>query len=379
MPKEGICMKRLLSLSTLFVLGLTVNSHAAQPQTISTTIGEAVNFVVVCAGFNGVVYEQGARIQNQKLAVPAKIEKCDANAIGNFLPGLYVAQLDDQNVLHIRLAQAATGTSPAPAQSTTFLGLPVAADGTVTLPNGTTTSRSNLETALRINPDLVRENLAGMVRAQQARQSSLDNLTRPLTQANGQPAGLPKCEPLGYTQAQLPNAKPVDLEVPSAYSGYMGNTWNGLPYFVDLAHRDQSRRLDNSWNTASVKFKGRKRGRDEKFLEKVSVVALVHDTQGCPRQFVIVDAAEGNNRWDSDVTVPINADQSVTLLFILEDGSENPRAFGRQLWLQPRAVQHNATPVIVQEQKLSTARDRYNLKTHVFQEDVSGEIKPADK
>lgn len=204
--------------------------------------------------------------------------------------------------------------------------------------------------------------------------------SEPTTTPPATPA-LQKCGPVAYTQQEKP--VPEGFGTQYAYNmAYWGNTWNGLPYFVDLAHKDQSRRLENNWNTALVKVKGEPRarvkgeprGQNEKFLNQVSVVALVYDTQGCQHQYNIIDASLGNNWYEHDIAVPIGADQVVTLIFVREDGSDNPQAFGRRQWLQPRAVEEHAKQIIVQEEKLTTARDHYNLKTHVYEENADGDI-----
>jgi hypothetical protein len=151
----------------------------------------------------------------------------------------------------------------------------------------------------------------------------------------------------------------------------------GIPRFVNLLYRGEALALQRIWGTAKVKFKGRKNLKDEAFLEHVSVMALVRKTDGTTAQYVIIDAAEGNNRWDHDVTVPIASDGSVTLLFVNENGTDQPPAFGRNLWLEPQAVRRNATPVMLQEEQFRRARDQYDLRQHRFIENEAGDIVKA--
>lgn len=151
----------------------------------------------------------------------------------------------------------------------------------------------------------------------------------------------------------------------------------GIPRFINLLYRSESLALQHIWGSAKVHFKGRKNLKDEAFLEHVSVVALVRKTDGTTAQYVIIDAAEGNNRWDADVTVPIASDGSVTLLFVNENGTSQPPAFGRNLWLEPQAIRRNATPVMLQEEQFRHARDQYDLRQHRFIENETGDIVKA--
>jgi hypothetical protein len=142
-----------------------------------------------------------------------------------------------------------------------------------------------------------------------------------------------------------------------------GRNWNGLPYFVDLLYTNQSRRLDYAWSTARIKIKGENFDRD--FLGRISVVALVPDEEGGTKQYVVGDANQHNNWFDKDIIVPIY-NHAVTLVFVMEDGSQRPKAFGRTLWLEPQAVSRGATPIVVTADKLAAARDQYDLLKHQF-------------
>lgn len=365
-------MKRLLLLSGLFTFGVIANSFAGQPVTFSkgvTAISEPVNYIADCAGFNGVVYEEKARIQDQKLAMSVKVENCETPAdalqtLAGFLPGMYKAELDSENILHIKLGMASQ------------------AHGSMHKPAARTKGLDPASIEERVQRNMFGDELYEQMQAEKlivrqspmlvARPNVADQAATTDQQAQ---ADLPKCGPVGNPQ---PVQTALGYGTPYAYNmGYIGNSWNGLPYFLDIAHEDQARRLQNIWNTALIKVRGEKHRKNEEFLNQVSLFALIYDAQGCQHQIDIIDAGLANNWYEDDVKVPIGADQMVKLIFVLEDGSENPQAFGRNQWLQPRAVEKHAKEITVTLEKLTNARGHYNLKTHIFQEDESGEIKIA--
>ncbi len=159
----------------------------------------------------------------------------------------------------------------------------------------------------------------------------------------------------------------------SYYRGRVGRTWHGVVYFEDLLYEDQTRRLEHSWTTGLIKLKGRKQGSEE-FLKRVSVVALITNPDCSTTVVNIIDAAQGNSKfWDHDVPVPIQ-NGVARLLFILEDGSDRPRAFSKNQWLEPKAVSGHATEIIVMPEKFETSQSLYDLRQHVFIETPAGQI-----
>jgi|GEM_PF-3974999 hypothetical protein len=97
-------MKRLLIV--LLVLIYCAPSAYAQTFKAGATIGESLSFIAACAGVKKVVYDTGAEIQNQRLAVSVTIDTCQTPAgfklaLEKILPGLYTVNFDLDGVLHV--------------------------------------------------------------------------------------------------------------------------------------------------------------------------------------------------------------------------------------------------------------------------------------
>jgi len=233
--------------------------------------------------------------------------------------------------LEPRTTPATTSSSPIQSQPS-FMGLPLTPDGLVVMPNGSLMTRGDLDQDLRLNPNLLAENLRQMAQVRQ--------------NVNAE---------AGYYTSYAGNA----------VSGmYGGNGLVGGNFLNPFAYRD----IANAEKYGLLKIDG-----PDRFLQKVRVVIDGRD---------MAVASKSNNKWNKAVLLTAG---SHTIEFVLEEsvkGKPQILAFRRDVDIIPMSVQYSTfrkaepTWLRVSGNEFNNGREVYEYQQHRYVETTNGKFEP---